>query len=210
MIIPELDTVLLWFGKVTAAVTVIGTFYKLVFVPTWRWGTKLSALPDQVNMLMAEFKSNGGASLRDSIERIELTTARAEERQKVLLSLVPYGLVETDSAGRLIFTNRTYLRWTGRTDDELYGDGWFIAVHVEDQSRVAAEWEKAVRQKRAWEGRFRIVNVDGGTIPVFLRAYPMYYGMIVEESPFGWIAILFREDGIDHQIAPISHREVVS
>lgn len=181
-------------GQVAAALTAAGVVYRFVVRPFISSLRKISAVYDKVDKLAGEFQRNGGGSLRDAIDRIETATLKQDERQKILLGIVPFGITETTPDGKLIFANRTYLRWTEREEREVFGDGWINVIHPEDRDRVIEEWELACSQRRAYEGHYRMISLSGATFPVYCRALPMYADPL-RIRILGYIAILVRCTG---------------
>jgi len=60
--------------------------------------TDIAALTKSVNFVVTELQPNGGASIRDSLNRIELRQVLQEQRQKAILSDMSIGVFETDAA----------------------------------------------------------------------------------------------------------------
>lgn len=181
-------------GQVAAALTAAGVVYRFVIRPVASTLRKITAVYEKVDRLSIEFQRNGGGSLRDAIDRIEATTMKQDERQRILLGIVPFGIAETTSEGKLVFANRTYLRWTEREEREVLGDGWVNVIHPEDRERVRNEWDEAWRSHRAYEGHFRMISQTGEAFPVFCRAIPMYSDPLRLRT-LGYVAILIRCGG---------------
>jgi PAS domain S-box-containing protein len=189
------NSLFLLLGKIAAALTALATIWKFVGAPLYRFSTNLGTLPAKVDQLAAQFTRNGGATLRDSIERIEVLTARGEQRDRILLGLVPYGILEFDGAGICILLNRTYVRWTGRDEKEILGRGWINALHPRDRERVSREWTNALVENRNYETTFTLHNPDSDlSIFVACKIVPMRPGIKDNEPPIGYLAILHREE----------------
>lgn len=90
-------------GYITASMVVIGAAYKYLIRPLYR-GTKsiinlVSRLDKALPTIFAiaeQFRPNGGGSLRDVIDRIEVQQALSKSRTKVLLSMIDVGVFEAD------------------------------------------------------------------------------------------------------------------
>jgi len=192
----DYNYVLLLIGKLAAATTGLGVLWKVVIGPCYRFIVKVGNIPAKLEEISKEFRTNGGATVKDSLARIELTTARGEERQKILLGLVPYAVFETDKEGHCTYVNRSYLRWTGRTEDEVLGDGWVNILAQDERERVTNEWDRAIKHKRLFEARYSIYNESTGErFPVLCRAFPMYSCLNdkTDDSPLGWFGVIYRE-----------------
>lgn len=188
-------------GQIAAALAALGSIYRFAIKPMIKTYKRISDMYERVEKLVKEMERNGGSSIRDSLDRIEKSVALIDERQKILLGLVPYGIVETDGKGRVIYANRTYLHWTGRAEPEVIGDGWSNSVHPNDRERIRHEWMEAVKERRAYEGRFLMLDGHGKGFMVSAKAVPMLpdaYTTLKDTDPvpqpIGWLAIIQRCD----------------
>ena len=98
---------------------------------------------------------------------------------------------ECHADGRTDQVNKTYLRWAGRTDEEVLGYGWLNAVHVEDRARVREEWHQAVAESRTCSVRYRMVSTSGEVFMVESTATPIPEG---QAPPDRWIGLIFKVD----------------
>ena len=103
--------------------------------------TDLAALSQQMEFVVTELKPNGGASIRDCLNRIELRQLLSDQRQWAVFADMAMGVFETNAAGGFIRVNRKYLRITGRSLEEVKGSGWV--------NTIAAQVEKAGIRKTA-------------------------------------------------------------
>lgn len=183
-----------YLGQIAAAGAALGGVYRYVLRPVIRLTRKISAMYDKVEGLVAQFERNGGSSVRDALDRIEASMVVQDSRQKILLGLAPFAVVETDETGEVVFVNRTYRMWTGLSDQEAKGEGWVNAIDPSDQERVRRDWADAVAGGRVYEGRFKMVDGRGGHYDVFARAYPMLdpSNGHVPPVPGGWLAIIYK------------------
>lgn len=135
--------------------------------------TDIAALTKSVNFVVTELQPNGGASIRDSLNRIELRQVLQEQRQKAILSDMSIGVFETDSEGNFKWVNRKYLRMTGRAPDEVKGSGWINTIAHRDRERIVLAWNKAVEEKREFEEKFVMITPDDQRCEVAIRTYKM-------------------------------------
>lgn len=183
-----------YIGQLAAALTAVGVIYKFLVRPVILAVRKISSMYDKVEGLVAQFETNGGSSMRDSVNRIERTIVTQDSRQRILLGLVPFAIVETDAGGKLIFCNRVYMQWTGRTESEVLGDGWINVVHPNDRERVKHEWIEAVIEIRSYEARFKMLDLKGKSFDVFCRCYPMVDDSHEDIRSYGWFAVIYKCD----------------
>ena len=131
--------------------------------------------------VVKELKPNGGSSLRDAVN---LIVAKQRARDN---TTEQYGVFETDKNGGCTHCNLQYLRMTGRTQEEVIGNGWVNCIYPEDRAYVREQWAEAVQDNRDFEMQYRMVNADGEPFEVIGRAVVMkdqlgraigYYGTI--------------------------------
>ena len=107
-------------GEITAVLAATAGAYRYGLLPVIRFTKKISTMYDKVEGLVAQFERNGGSSVRDALDRIEASMIIQDSRQKVLLGLAPFAVVETTSEGRVCFVNRTYQMWVSRPDPKSH------------------------------------------------------------------------------------------
>lgn len=147
----------------------------------------IAALSEQVGFVVTELKPNGGASVRDSLNRIELRQVLQEQRQKAILSDMSVGVFETNNEGEFVWVNRKYLRMTGRAPDEVKGSGWINTIAHRDRDRVVKAWTKAIEEEREFEEEFMMITPDDERCQVQARTYKM---SAQDNSPLGFLGML--------------------
>ena len=159
-------TVLENWGAAAAAFTAIGIFlggsWKYIAKPVWSQfnevrGFLLDALPT-LTSIADQFKPNGGSSLRDVIDRIEITVAKNNSVATVLLQESPDAIFITDANGMCTWVNDTYTQWTGLSAEQALGMGWHAAIALNDRELVFEEWEKAIAHKVNFTGHYKWTN----------------------------------------------------
>jgi diguanylate cyclase (GGDEF)-like protein/PAS domain S-box-containing protein len=76
----------------------------------------------------------------------------------------------TDADARVVFFNRRWYEFTGRTDAEELGDGWEAALHPDDRDRAA----RAFARRAPYEVDYRIRVADGSYRRVVDVGVPRY------------------------------------
>jgi len=133
--------------------------------------TDIEALSAQVKFVVTEMKPNGGASVRDCLNRIELRQVLQEQRQWAILSDMSVGVFEANSDGEFVRVNRKYLRMTGRSPEEVTGTGWINTIALRDRERVEAEWNSSIEEEREFESEFLMITPDDDRVQVSARTY---------------------------------------
>lgn len=149
--------------------------------------TDIGSVARQLDFIVAELHPNGGASIRDSLNRIELRQVLQEQRQKAILSDMSVGVFETNTEGEFIWVNRKYLRMTGRAPDEVKGSGWINTIAHRDRERVVLAWSKAIEEGREFEEEFMMITPDNERVQVQARTYKM---SAQDDSPLGFLGML--------------------
>lgn len=160
--------------KVAKDWVAIAAFFSLVVgvVGTaFYWGRKQFLT---VQSVLAEFKPNGGSSLRDAINRIQNTMVVIDARQWALVAGLKDPMWESDARGGCARANRALLDLTQRNFDELRGSGWENIVCPEDRKRVWEEWIDAVERHRTFECLYCVLDRGGQRFRVQAIAIPFH------------------------------------
>jgi PAS domain-containing protein len=139
----------------------------------------------------AEFRPNGGGSIRDSLVRLERDIERIYSIKRVMIDLSSAAVFETDSAGQCIWASVNYMELVERPWVDIKGDGWTIVIHQDDRDKVFAEWNKVVGRGGRFEMAYRYVTRTGQSIPVQVVAVPIpggYYGCVTPHQPTSIVA----------------------
>lgn len=169
----------------------------------------IDGINHRLDLITKQVMPNGGSSLLDATKRIEAGMKDHAEKADAIsktLNLMAatmraqsntnprMALFEADASGRLIDANKTYLRWTGLTIQELLGWGWINGVHPEDREKVRAEWLQAVSDVRTSAMRYRVVDDEGRVVVVDVTATPIPEGVVPCEK---WVGVMYLVEG-DH------------
>jgi PAS domain S-box-containing protein len=138
--------------------------------------TKLDALAEQ-------FKPNGGSSIKDSLNRIELKQANNENMTNFIISSLEVPVFRTDSSGLCVWASRAYCALADRDLEDLLGWGWLSSIHPDDADNVRHKWRAAVEERRIFEAVFRVMRPSGNILEVQSRATPTYFSNKVA----GWV-----------------------
>src|SRR5437868_3178306 len=66
----------------------------------------VATLSQKCDSISAQLQNNGGSSIKDALDRIEVRQNIFEQRQRVQFSQSSYGVLELDSEGRAVWVNR--------------------------------------------------------------------------------------------------------
>lgn len=94
-----------------------------------------------------------------------------------------------DSEGKLMDLNKTYLKWTKLTKDEMLRFGWFNSIHPLDRDRVREEVHQALFEVRTCTIRYRMLGYEDDVYDVDFTMTPIPEGV---EQVDGWIGVIFK------------------
>lgn len=129
--------------------------------------------------------------LRDELEqRVVERTRELQRSQHAFMNLAKVsrvGMFRADPAGSCVYVNERFRELTGLFGPEVFGVGWFGAIHPEDAERVTQGFLSAVRNRTQFEMEFRLRPVDGQVFWVLGQAQPE-----IEPSgqPSGWVVTI--------------------
>ena len=89
-----------------------------------------------------------------------------EERLRAIVNQVVVGIVQTDLAGRITFTNDRYCEITGYPREELLGKRWQDLTHPDDLPHNIEHFERMVREGNPFTFEKRYKRKNGETVYV--------------------------------------------
>jgi PAS domain S-box-containing protein len=115
----------------------------------------------------------------------------SEERARVLVETLTIGSWEADPSGEMALDAKSWCALTGRSEEELRGDGWLDVVHPDDRERIVRRWKAAVAKGEVSDDEFRILDATGRYRWTYTHAAPLldeagrvrkWAGMIIDIS----------------------------
>ncbi len=86
---------------------------------------------------------------------------QSEERFKKLCNFSPFGIFETDPAGKCSYANPRWTEISGRGREDHTGLGWSEAIHPEEREATLAAWRAAAETGREWSNEVRLLTPNG-------------------------------------------------
>lgn len=123
----------------------------------WTVSDRLKKL-DEIH---AQLTTNGGSTLRDSIDRIEKKVAFNTEYIRQVDRSPSRAVFHTNALGDYEWVNRTYQNLVDKDAVDLLDQGWITCIAPEDRSLVVKEWEEAIEDQRDFELEYNIINSSG-------------------------------------------------
>ena len=166
-------------GQLFGALAAVGS----VATPAGWWAySHLRDVLAMLNRIEAEFRPNGGGSLKDAITRLAADVERIYTIKRVMIDLSDSAAFETDAAGDCVWASAGYMALVERPWADIRGDGWTIVIHQDDRDKVFAEWAKAIDRHGRFEMAFRYVTRTGRSVGIQVIAVPIpggYYGTVI-------------------------------
>lgn len=119
---------------------------------------------ETMRKMAAEFRPNGGSSLRDSLNRIEERLSYLHGMKRAAFEFDSLAHFEADADGSCVWVNDEWTDLTGLDRASARGSGWLSGICEEDRARVRDEWASCVSEARNFQMRFRMRNVRDGTV----------------------------------------------
>lgn len=92
----------------------------------------------------------------------KLAMEARERRLRHIADALPAMVYLMDERGRSTFMNRPTLEYTGRSFDDMQGDGWQEVVHPEDRPGLLETMRRAAREGKPFEHEYRALTAEGG------------------------------------------------
>lgn len=176
-------------GAVTA---VLVTAWKAYRTTRGEWQRMVDTLEKHgvtLSRIESEVSVNSGKSVKDAVLRIDAAVAMLTELQQACVENCGTASVMLDENGQVIRASSAYTALTGLTTSEAQDWGWRQSVHPDDLDEVLRDWSEALREKRLFHRRYRVVNVKTGQETICnVTARPVFapgHGRLV-----GWICWL--------------------
>jgi len=101
--------------------------------------------------ILKELKFNGGKSIKDVINKIDVKLDKTQKNLDNVIALVKAqqeydsdGIFIADKHGNCYYFNKAYLDMTGLSSNEALNFGWTNAIHPKDYERILASWKTCI------------------------------------------------------------------
>jgi PAS domain S-box-containing protein len=85
----------------------------------------------------------------------------SERSLRLLTEAIPQLIWSATPNGAMDYCNRQLLEYTGKTLDEMHGDGWVNFLHPEDAGHITESWRTTVKTGKPFEVECRLRRADG-------------------------------------------------
>lgn len=133
--------------------------------------TEFLDLIPELKRVTAEFKPNGGNSLRDVMNRMENSLNHTEQKIRIISSSLGMAYFEANSKGEYTFVSKKWMEVTDFTFEQAVGSGWLSIVDKDMRREMKEEWLSCIDQKR--EFHFNTILNNETYQPVSIVAWPI-------------------------------------
>ncbi len=85
----------------------------------------------------------------------------SEQRFRIMADGCPAPMWVTDAIGGNQFVNRAYRQFAGAAFEQVEGDKWALVLHPDDAPEYVAEFQRAVREHKAFNAEARLRHASG-------------------------------------------------
>ena len=118
----------------------------------------IADLKNDVSGISKELKPNGGKSIKDQINDLQLSTKTILYRQRWILDNREEPIFETDENGNFTWANSAMIRLTDRLFKDLENNNWINALCENTRTEINESWQIAIENKRNFEHEIIIVD----------------------------------------------------
>jgi PAS domain S-box-containing protein len=95
------------------------------------------------------------------LKQTEKTLNESEEQFRMMATSTPLLIAFTDSEGRAVYYNQSWLTYTGKTLEELLDKGWVDCLHPEERDAFVSGFMRAKEKQERFEREYRLRRHDG-------------------------------------------------
>jgi PAS domain S-box-containing protein len=111
-----------------------------------------------------------------TLHETERALRESEARYRALIELSPQFVWMSDLQGRITYANQYAVEWTGKTQEQLLGDGWADCIHPDHRERVFKKWKSATADLATYDLDIPFRHHDGTYRMIYARAQPVRDG----------------------------------
>jgi PAS domain S-box-containing protein len=131
--------------------SIAGVVIVAIIAPTWLawWNTRQTA---------QQFKPNGGASMRDALNRLEVGMTATQQTSLTLATVLGIAHFEADQAGLYTHVSREWQKMAGLYAEDAMGHGWVNGIAVKYREEVLREWGDLIKNGRPFRLNFEMAS----------------------------------------------------
>jgi PAS domain S-box-containing protein len=126
-----------------------------------------------ISVIKKELTTNGGTSIKDTINQIKIQLVIQEHRHFVQKEDDIFW--EANNKGEFVKISEKMCHIFGMSTESMINNGWQSAILASDRESVFESWKHSNINAIPWNMEFRIVNqTNHETVQLFSNAYPVF------------------------------------
>jgi len=134
--------------------------WKYIIKPTIRLYKSQQGLVDSVEDIKKELTTNGGSSIKDTVNRIDRRQIMLDKRSKAIFYNIEQAILEVDENGNILWANELFHKMMGTKN--LKGLDWVSHIDEPQRENFLREFESCSEKLR--ELRFETISTDGKSL----------------------------------------------
>jgi PAS domain S-box-containing protein len=107
------------------------------------------------------------------LQHLYATLQQSEDRLRLVIDTIPAHAWSAQPDGSVDFVNQPFLKFTGRSTEDILGWNWGSLLHPDDVTRYVGEWQAAVTTGEPMESEARARRTDGSYRWLLIRNVPL-------------------------------------
>lgn len=159
-IINHLDVFGIVIGALGAVYAIIHGSIKCVIKPSIKFYKNNEQLIESVEDIKKELTTNGGSSIKDTVNRIDRRQVMIDKRSKAIFYNADKAILEVDENGNILWANELFHKMMGTKN--LKGLDWVSHIDEPQRENFLREFESCSEKLR--ELRFETISTDGKSL----------------------------------------------
>ena len=160
----------------SVAIPAVGWIWLRIVKPIMQIVKSQETFLSSIEEIKSEIHTNGGKSIKDTVDQVKEACNRIEKRQKVIVQRTKaalhysgVALFETDRLGRLIWSNSLFGELVREHNSLLEGYDWLSLVKDDEQEETLEQFRSCLNTNRRF---MKQTELDDGT-PIRMMGYPL-------------------------------------
>lgn len=119
---------------------------------------RFESLQKDIEIIRKELTTNGGSSIKDAIIEIKKYLKSESIKTNILLNESEIMAYHCNEKGQTVWVSDTLAKLYKMAPQDMYGNGWMKALHVDDVEKVAEHYEYCLKNKIPYKDNYRIVS----------------------------------------------------
>ncbi len=135
-------------------------FYKYMLIPVISFYKNQQSIVSSVQEIKKELTTNGGSSIKDTVNRIDRRQVMIDKRSKAIFYNIEKAILEVDENGNILWANEAFHNLMGTKN--LKGLDWVSYIDEPQREYFLREFESCSEKLR--ELKFETISTEGKKI----------------------------------------------